>query len=91
MCRSTGHLCLQKGEVVQRESAPRGIACRQGKLWITQTGLGGDVILEAGQTFQPLPTGRLVIEALESSCLSCSPWALQNKTAETVRIERHFP
>lgn len=69
MQRENQKLCLQKGEVVRREGTPASIACGRGKLWITQTGSERDVILAAGESFQPSQQGTLVIEALERSCV----------------------
>jgi len=71
--RSADKLCLEKGEIVSDEGSPALIACRRGKLWITQTGLARDVLLIPGQSFQPRHTGLLVIEALEASCLQRGP------------------
>ncbi len=61
--------CLLQGEVLSGDETTGSIACLRGRLWITQTGLGLDVLLGAGQSFQPRRGGMLVIEALEPACV----------------------
>ena len=65
-------LCLEKGEVfhVDPITAWRRIECQRGRVWITQTGLGQDVILSAGDAFEVSAPGRLVVEALEAACVA---------------------
>lgn len=80
------NLCLRPGEVVRDDDAHRGIACKRGRVWITQTGLARDVILSAGQAFQPRSAGLLVIEALETSCLERgeTPAAIARATVDAL-------
>ena len=61
--------CLRKGEIIRNGQTCRRIVCHRGRLWITQTGLPQDVILVAGQSFEPRQTGLLLIEALEDASL----------------------
>jgi Protein of unknown function (DUF2917) len=87
--RSNAPVCLRKGEVIGDEYAQGGdIACRRGKLWITQTGLDQDVILVNGQSFHPRPAGRLVIEALETSCIVRGTPTVLGRSSPDCRI-RH--
>lgn len=45
----------------------RVVSCREGMLWLTQTGNPGDHLLRAGETFSSDRSGRLVISALADS------------------------
>jgi len=40
------------------------IHCDSGAVWVTQAGLHDDVVLEAGASFQPLPRGKVILQAL---------------------------
>lgn len=52
----------------------RMVCCRQGVLWVTQTGNPGDHILRAGEAFSCGGPGRLVIGALaDSVCAVATP------------------
>jgi hypothetical protein len=64
--------CLEKGEVtiIERPLAGELIHCRKGRLWITQTGGGGDIVLTSSESFKTLVEGRLVIEALEDAAFT---------------------
>ncbi len=50
--------------------AERIVFCRQGVLWVTQTGNPGDHLLRAGETFLSNRSGRIVITALADSLLA---------------------
>lgn len=43
------------------------VCCRQGVLWVTQTGNPGDHLVRAGEVFSSDRPGRIVIGALEDS------------------------
>lgn len=62
-------ICLPAGEVMHREGDSVLIACRRGRLWLTQTGVARDVLLAPGEAFRSQGDGLIVIEALEPSCL----------------------
>jgi len=65
-------LYLGKGRVVRIEPTPDPlrIECRHGRLWVTQSGLAQDRILQPGDSFQARQQGRVVIEALENACVA---------------------
>ncbi len=59
----------------ERIRLDRGVAgsivfCREGILWVTQTGTPGDRLLRAGEAFSSNRAGRIVIGALEDSVCS---------------------
>ena len=49
------------------DTAGRDVSCREGILWLTQTGNPGDHLLRKGETFSSARPGRLVIGALSDS------------------------
>jgi hypothetical protein len=51
----------------------REIFCREGTVWITQTGGAGDFILRAGDTFIPRVNGKIVAEGVEKSRIEIQP------------------
>jgi len=61
-------LVLQKGKVVRMPhlcDGPAGITCRQGMVWITESGNAGDVILQPGEKwFVQRPT-LVLLEAID--------------------------
>ena len=59
-----------EGMRIDGNSAGRVIACREGILWVTQTGNPGDHLLRAGEAFSSNRPGRIVIGALEDSVCS---------------------
>ena len=63
---------LRIGDVVRfdRVCSSMKIECREGVLWITQTDLGADIILSAGQIFEPRSAGRVVVQALAPACFT---------------------
>jgi hypothetical protein len=40
------------------------IHCTSGAAWVTQAGVSEDVVLEAGMSFRPRATGKIVIQGL---------------------------
>ena len=60
---------LGRNERIRLDGGTTGIAirCREGALWITQTGTPGDHLLRAGDGFSSDRPGRIVIGALEDS------------------------
>ena len=59
-----------EGMRLDGNAAGRVIACREGILWVTQTGSPGDRLLRAGEAFSSNRPGRIVIGALEDSVCS---------------------
>ena len=59
------HLALGKDELLSWDS-DRGltIEAREGTVWLTQAGNGGDVILSEGDTFRLNRRGRVVVQSL---------------------------
>lgn len=59
------HVALRKGELLSWDS-DRGltIEAREGTVWLTQAGNGGDVILSEGDTFQLNRRGHVVVQSL---------------------------
>jgi len=49
------------------DTAGRDVSCREGILWLTQTGNPGDHLLRTGEAFSSDRPGRLVIGALADS------------------------
>ncbi len=49
------------------DSAGRAVSCREGILWLTQTGNPGDHLLRAGESYAGDGPGRFVIGALSDS------------------------
>jgi len=43
------------------------VTCLEGRLWITQTGRAGDVILSAGERYQCAAGGKVVVQALAAA------------------------
>ena len=69
---------LGRNERIRLDGGTTGIAisCREGALWITQTGTPGDHLLRAGDGFSSDRPGRIVIGALEDSvCTVATPEA----------------
>ena len=60
---------LRRGEQIRLDGNAGGnvISCREGILWLTQTGNPGDHLVLAGETFRIAAPGRIVIGALADS------------------------
>jgi hypothetical protein len=56
-----------EGMRLDGNAAGRVVSCREGILWVTQTGTPGDHLLRAGETFSSDRPGRLVVGALADS------------------------
>lgn len=56
-----------EGMRLRGNAAGRSVSCREGILWVTQTGNPGDHLLRAGETFSSERPGRLVVGALADS------------------------
>jgi hypothetical protein len=65
-------VCLKRDQVVRLEksSGIQSIEVKTGVLWLTSTPASGDVILQAGKTFELKDQWPYVIEALQESLLS---------------------
>ena len=50
------HTIAEPGEMV--------IRCASGAAWVTQAGMSADIVLEAGGTFHPRATGKVVVQAM---------------------------
>lgn len=48
-----------------QQAAGWQIACLHGQLWLTETGVAGDTMLEAGMAYTIAGNGQVVIEALD--------------------------
>jgi hypothetical protein len=78
--RRDGHVRLD-GDI-----AGRVISCREGVLWLTQTGTPGDHLIQAGEAFSIDHSGAVLVSALEDSVYAvvggksnvrCSVWFLE--------------
>jgi hypothetical protein len=60
---------LRRDDVIRLygENAGKVISCREGVLWLTQTGNPGDHLIHAGEAFSTGRPGRILIGALEDS------------------------
>lgn len=45
------------------------IECKQGVLWVTSSGDKDDHVLSAGQFYMPVNNKKVVIEAIDDSCV----------------------
>lgn len=62
---------LQRGGMwrVDGDGLTRQIECREGKVWVTQTGCPEDIVLAEGESATFCGNGLILIEALEESNL----------------------
>jgi hypothetical protein len=60
-------LCRDEWIRLNGDTAGRDVSCREGILWLTQTGTPGDHLLRAGESYASDGPGRLVIGALSDS------------------------
>jgi hypothetical protein len=60
---------LRRDELVRLDGGVAGsvISCREGILWLTQTGNPGDRLIQAGETISIVHPGVVLISALEDS------------------------
>ena len=69
-------LSLPKGGIsVQSDAFGSQIRCEQGVLWVTQDNDTRDIVLAAGESFQPDRKGTVLVYALERASLSWGPAA----------------
>lgn len=47
------------------------LGCARGRIWVTQTGDGRDIVLGAGMAFISKHRGKLVVTALEPAVIAC--------------------
>jgi len=62
-------LSLDAGDirVINEPGDGSTITCAHGAVWVTQEGLGEDVVLVDGESFRPLEHGKVVVQALDQS------------------------
>lgn len=60
---------LRRNERIRLDRGVAGkiVSCTRGVLWLTQTGIPGDVLIRAGETFRIAASGRIVVSALADS------------------------
>lgn len=69
-------LFLSKGAIsVLSETAETQIRCEKGVLWLTQDNDPRDIVLKAGELFQPDRRGNVLVYALEEAAFSWGPAA----------------
>lgn len=63
---------LKRNERIRldREVADKIVSCAEGVLWLTQTGIPGDHLIRAGETFRIAASGRIVVSALADSAFT---------------------
>lgn len=65
---------LAKGAMsVYTDATDAQIRCDRGALWLTQDGDTRDIVLKAGEQFQPDRRGNVLVYALEASSLTVAP------------------
>jgi Protein of unknown function (DUF2917) len=78
-------LSLPKGGVsVFSDATSTQIRCEAGALWVTQDNDTRDIVIQAGEQFQPDRRGNVVVYALEQSSLSIAP-AQEQRTVSVWR------
>ena len=67
------HLSLAKRTIFTLpDAAGVGIECRSGTVWVTLDNDPRDVVLEAGERFEGDSHRRMLVSALEPSCITVS-------------------
>lgn len=67
-------LFLSKGAIsVFSDTAATRIRCEQGTLWLTQDNDVRDIVLSAGEQFEPDRAGAVLVYALEAASFSWAP------------------
>lgn len=49
-----------------------GIGCLRGRVWITERGCPGDIVLESGESYESLGSGDVLVQALRESLVAVS-------------------
>jgi hypothetical protein len=82
----THRLCRDELIRLEGNGTVKVISCREGILWLTQTGTPGDHLMRAGEAFSIGHPGVVLISALEDSVCAvssgnktaCSVWSLKS-------------
>ena len=59
-----------RGTASITEAAGRQIDCLRGRIWITEQGLPGDIVLEAGESYEIAHSGVAVVQALAEAAIA---------------------
>jgi hypothetical protein len=65
-----------RGLITMQLAAGARIQCTDGRIWLTQDGSPGDVVLESGECFETCRRGALVVQALRGATFSVRDPAL---------------
>ncbi len=65
-------LLLRKRQLLSLKEAQPGMAieCQQGVIWVTSSGEAGDHMLRAGERYQPVHAGNVIIQAIDDARLN---------------------
>lgn len=81
LTRSAPYSLAKGGITMFSDATSTQIRCDSGTLWITQDNDTRDIVLRAGEQFQPDRKGTVLIYALEGSTLSWGSAAVQSTPA----------
>jgi Protein of unknown function (DUF2917) len=94
MILSTKRVVIEIGYqgVVPVEDAVGGrIDCLRGRIWLTEHGCSDDVVLEAGESYQIVRTGVVVVQALREALVALrAPEVAHAGRGFTAGVERLF-
>jgi hypothetical protein len=81
---------LERREMVPVEDARGGrIVCLRGRIWITEYGSTGDIVLEAGESYKISRKGVAVVQALrDARVVLRAPIASPASAGLAARVER---
>ena len=65
-------LLLKKHQLLSlNETQPRmAIECKDGVIWVTNSGERKDYILDTGRRYEPKSPGNVLIEAMDDACVN---------------------
>jgi Protein of unknown function (DUF2917) len=78
-----------RGIVPVEDAMGTRIDCLRGRIWITERGCAGDIVLEAGQSYEISRGSVAVVQALREALVAfCAPAVPQAGAGLAARIER---
>ena len=85
-------LTLGRNEFIRLDGKVAGtvVSCREGILWLTQTGSPGDHMIRAGEVFSIGHAGMTLISALEDSVCTVTGARRGEKSGRTSTVHYRF-